>query len=475
VSAPPVAASRELKLPGRWSAAAILVDEAESLESLLDASRRLLCTFAPEVPRRLAIHLLLGSGPLHYAHVLRDEGAGTPRGVHGRHPAEFRAGCELIPFRGGFVEVRWRRERSPWDPELETFRCIAGRLGILNDKLRRFTRADGAEISAPAASTGAFRELLGEGRAMLDLRRSLLRAGRRNEDLLLLGESGTGKEIAAQGVHAASGRPGRFVAVNCCELTRELSGSALFGHVRGAFTGAQGERKGAFRAAEGGTLLLDEVNSLGLELQGQLLRALESRQIVPLGSDDPQSVDVRLIYASNASLADEVRRGSFRQDLFNRIHALVVRLPPLRERLEDLPLLVGHFLVRFSRRYGYPIPELEREAVQRLREHGWPGNVRELQQVLTRATLHCDASHTLVRLRDVERALGEGDTGRSGVSMAAPGTTFRAIMDDYERRLLTTVLDSSTWNLSAAARRLGMTRQSLTYRVRRLQLERGGQ
>jgi DNA-binding NtrC family response regulator len=473
VTAPPVASTRDVKLSGRWSAAAILVDEADSLDALLDAARRFLCTFAPEIPRRLAIHLLLGGGPLHYAHVLRDEGAGTPRGVHARLPGEFRAGCELIPFRGGFLEVRWRRERSAWDPDLETFRCIAGRLGILTDKLRRFTRAEGGDASA-LAPAGSFGELLGEGRAMAELRRGLLRASRRGEDLLLLGESGTGKEMAARGVHEASGRRGRFVAVNCCELTRELSGSALFGHVKGAFTGAQGDRKGAFRAAEGGTLLLDEVNSLGAELQGQLLRALENREIVPLGSDDPHPVDVRLVYASNASLADEVRRGTFRQDLFNRIHALVVRMPPLRERLEDLPLLVGHFLVRFSRRYAVPIPEMDADALQRLREHAWPGNVRELQQVLTRATLHCDTLNSRVRLRDIERALGEGDTGLAGVTLTATGTNFRAIMDDYERRLLTGILDSSTWNLSAAARQLGMTRQSLTYRVRRLQLERNG-
>lgn len=471
MSAPLTASARDVKLSGRWSAAAILVDEADSLESLLDASRRFLCTFAPEVPRRLAIHLLIGSGPLHYAHVLRDEGAGTPRGIHARHPAEFHGGCELIPFRGGFLEVLWRQERSAWDPELETFRCIAGRLGIMNDKLRRFTRVEVGDPVVQAATAGAFKEMLGESRAMAELRRGLHRASRRGEDLLLLGESGTGKEMAARAVHLASGRPGRFVAVNCCELTRELSGSALFGHVKGAYTGAQADRKGAFRAAEGGTLLLDEVNSLGAELQGQLLRVLESREIVPLGSDEPHPVDVRLVYAANGSLADGVRRGSFRQDLFNRIHALVVRLPPLRERLEDLPLLVGHFLVRFSLRYAVPIPEIESSAMQRLREHGWPGNVRELQQVLTRATLHCDGTNSHIRLRDVERALG-GDTGAAGVPLPVTGTTLRGLMDDYERRLLTSVLGASSWNLSAAARRLGMTRQSLTYRVRRLELER---
>jgi DNA-binding NtrC family response regulator len=471
VSAPPVASPRDTKLPGRWSAAAILLDEAESLEALLDAARRFLCTFAPEVPRRLALHLTLGEGPLHYAHVLRDEGSGLPKGVHARHPAEFRSGCELISFRGGFLEVRWLRERSSWDPDLETFRCIAGRLGILTDKLRRYTRVEwyNDSLSAPP---GAFRELLGESRPMAELRRGLLRASRRGEDVLLLGESGTGKEMAARGIHEASRRRGRFVAVNCCELTRELSGSALFGHVKGAFTGAQADRKGAFRAAEGGTLLLDEVNSLGMELQGQLLRALENREIVPLGSDDAHPVEVRLIYASNSSLADEVRRGSFRQDLFNRIHALVVRMPPLRERIEDLPLLVGHFLVRFARRYAVPIPEIEPAAMQRLREYAWPGNVRELQQVLTRATLHCDAIHCQVRIRDVERALGEADTGVAGATVAPAGSSFRGIMDEYERQLLTSVLEASTWNLSAAARQLGMTRQSLTYRVRRLHLER---
>jgi transcriptional regulator with GAF, ATPase, and Fis domain len=206
--------------------------------------------------------------------------------------------------------------------------------------------------------------------------------------VLVLGESGTGKELVARGIHAQSPRHNRpIIKVNCASIPRELFESEFFGHVKGAFTGALRDRAGRFQAADGGTLFLDEIGEISLELQAKLLRVLQEGQFEPVGDERTRTVDVRVIAATNRDLAREVASGRFRQDLFYRLSVFPITVPPLRERLEDIPQLAAHFAEHAAGRFGTPQPRLSLAALRRLQEYAWPGNLRELQNVIERAVI----------------------------------------------------------------------------------------
>ncbi len=292
-------------------------------------------------------------------------------------------------------------------------------------------------------------------------------ASRRAEPVLLVGETGTGKELAARGLHAAWKRKGPLVCLNGAGL-RDLAASRLFGHVKGAFTGADRDTPGAFVEADGGTLFLDEINSLPLEVQGQLLRVLETGQVVPLGRVRPRTVNVRVVCATNTPLAAEVEAGRFRDDLWYRLDVIAVHLPPLRERTDDIPLLVEEFLERQAERYSIPVLHPTPGAIALLLAHPWAGNVRELQNVLARASLHCDDEHVEIGAADMERAL------RPRSAAARPGgghAGYKVLMAEFEKRLLVKHLQAAGWNFSEAARRLNMSRQALQARAKRLGIE----
>lgn len=231
-----------------------------------------------------------------------------------------------------------------------------------------------------------FENIVGNSEAMGKVYRLIEKMAAISSNVLIVGETGTGKELVARAIHYNSERSDRsFVAVNCGALTESLLESELFGHVKGAFTGAIANHEGFFRKADKGTLFLDELSEVSHGLQVKLLRAIQEREVMPVGGREPLKFDVRLIAATNKNLEDEVRKGTFREDLFYRINVITIPLPPLRNRKEDVPLLVNHFLQKYAQRLGKPSMKISREAMQVLVNYDWPGNVRELENMIERA------------------------------------------------------------------------------------------
>jgi len=270
--------------------------------------------------------------------------------------------------------------------------------------------------------------------------------------VLIEGESGTGKELAARAIHARSGRPGGFVAIDCGAVSSELLESELFGHVKGAFTGAHQAREGLFSFARGGSLFLDEIGEMPLLLQAKLLRVLEERTVRPVGGNELVPVDVRIIAATNRTLAREAGAGRFRKDLFYRLNVVSLRLPPLRERREDVIVLARHFQERLSAELGLPAPEWDAWDLDQLRRYDWPGNVRELRNVIERS---------LLLGRRPGRCIGEPDEG------PAPAEGERDLsLAAVERAHILRVLEVAVGNKSEAARRLGVSRKTLERKLK---------
>jgi len=287
--------------------------------------------------------------------------------------------------------------------------------------------------------------------------------------VLIEGESGTGKELISRAIHDLSGRrDGPFVAVNCGALPRELLESELFGSARGAFTGAVRDREGLVTRADGGTLFLDELPSMDLELQSKLLRFLDSGELRRVGDGEARFADVRIVAASNVDLATEVAEGRFRQDLFFRLSTFPLRLPPLRDRREDIPVLAEHFLASESRRLGVEAPRLAASAVEALKRHAWPGNVRELQNLVTRLVLR--SAGRAVRAADLadlaDRGLGGGAAECAGGTPLWRQGTFQnlkaEVVGRFERNYLVSLLRDHAGNVSRAARAAGKHRRALT-------------
>ena len=236
-----------------------------------------------------------------------------------------------------------------------------------------------------------FENIVGNSEAMEKVYRLIEKVSGISSNVLIVGETGTGKELVARAIHYNSERSDRpFVAVNCGALTESLLESELFGHVKGAFTGAIANQEGFFRKADKGTLFLDEISEVSHGLQVKLLRAIQEREVIPVGGREPLRFDVRLIAATNRLLEDEVKKGTFREDLFYRINVITIPLPPLRDRKEDVPLLVNHFLQKYAQRLGKPSVKILREAMQALVNYDWPGNVRELENMIERAVALCE-------------------------------------------------------------------------------------
>ena len=303
------------------------------------------------------------------------------------------------------------------------------------------------------AEAHAFRAIVGESPA---LHATLERAARviphADATVLITGETGTGKELLARALHYGGPRAAApFVELNCAAIPAQLLESELFGHERGAFTDAKTAKPGLFEAADGGTLLLDEINRLAPELQSKLLRALEEKTTRRLGSTTSRAVDVRIVAATNADLAAEVRAGSFREDLFYRLNVISLHLPPLRERGDDVVLLAQAFLKKFTTQYGLAEPALDGDVRRTLLAHTWPGNVRELRNAIERALLLSPAG---------ELDLGELTPVAAPIA-AAGELPFPARLDDIVRAAARAMLETTEGNRSEAARRLGISRSRL--------------
>ena len=281
--------------------------------------------------------------------------------------------------------------------------------------------------------------------------------------VLICGESGTGKELIARAIHARSPRSEEpFVAVNCMALTETLLESELFGHEKGAFTGATGRRKGRFELADKGTLFLDEVGEISQALQVKLLRVLQERTFERVGGSIPIKVDVRIVAATNRDLARAVESGRFREDLFYRLNVVRLDLPPLRQRPDDLPLLVAHFLDKYAAEVGRPAPKMSRQALRAIYQHTWPGNVRELENALERAVIMAGDE---ILPSDLPLAMMPE---REDSGMGVPGgLTITEAVEELERRMIQKALGAAGGVQAHAAEALGITKSNLAYKMKK--------
>jgi two-component system, NtrC family, nitrogen regulation response regulator NtrX len=321
----------------------------------------------------------------------------------------------------------------------------------------------------------AAEELVGRSEPMQRVRELIDRIARTDARVLVTGESGTGKELAAAAIHGRSGRAaGPFVRVNCAAIPRDLVESELFGHEKGAFTGATERRRGRFELANRGTLLLDEVGDLGQEAQAKLLRVLEAGEIERVGGSEAIPVDVRILAATNRDLRRDVAEGRFREDLFFRLHVIPLHLPPLRERRDDIPLLTEHLLARSRSRGALPPPRLGAAAMEALARHPWPGNVRELANILERLTiLHAGMEVGLAEVRTVLAGTPAAEPTRLRFGyQEGDARSLTQRLDDYERALIDGALNASGGSVAEAARRLQTDRANLYRRMRRLEIDR---
>ncbi len=317
----------------------------------------------------------------------------------------------------------------------------------------------------------SFENLIGQGRAMRAIFEMIQKVAETDLSVLVRGESGTGKELVAQALHQRSARRARpFVAVNCAAISKELVESELFGHEKGAFTGADARRIGKFEAANGGTIFLDEIGDMAPETQAKVLRVLQERSFETVGGNRPVSVDVRVVAATHRDLEAEVKAGRFREDLYYRLKVVEVTLPPLRERLEDVPFLSQRFLDQVAERLGRERKPISAEAMGRLVTHSWRGNVRELRNAIERAAVL--AAGPEIEASDF--ALDGEPVIASTDPLVLPGVPFRDAkrhtVESFERAYLIKALREHGGNVSRTAEAIGMVRQSLQQKIRELEL-----
>ncbi|MGH9903434.1 MAG: sigma-54 interaction domain-containing protein, partial [Pyrinomonadaceae bacterium] len=347
--------------------------------------------------------------------------------------------------------------------------------------LRRENLSLKRRIEREGAQRGA---LIGASEAIRRVRALVEKVAETDATVLVRGESGTGKELVARELHERSSarRRGSFVAVNCAALPSELIESELFGHEKGAFTGAAARRRGKFEQADGGTLFLDEIGDMSANVQAKLLRALEERRIERLGGSESIPVDVRIVSATHRPLEQEIAAGNFRADLFYRLQVVTVEIAPLRERREDIPVLAENFARQAAERYNLPERQIGPSALRRLVEYRWPGNVRELRNTIERAVILAEGGELTARDLPLEQAAGEKGAATpapdaageaAGAQLSVPFTTdFREDRREFERRYISRCLDESGGNVTRTAALLGMHRQSLQHKLRELGLAR---
>lgn len=316
------------------------------------------------------------------------------------------------------------------------------------DKLKKAKEMLEEQISKP------FGEIIGRSQAIHDVFALINKVAKTDANVLILGENGTGKELIARAIHQRSLRKDNsFVSVDMGAITETLFESELFGHKKGAFTDAREDRPGRFELASGGTLFLDEIGNLSLALQSKLLSALQSRQVTRVGSNQPVPVDIRLICATNMPLHKMVQEGTFRQDLLYRINTVEIQVPPLSDRVEDIPLLAGHYLNYYAKKYHKPVNTIAPEAMDKLKRYAWPGNIRELQHAIERAVIMTDSSS----LQETDFLLSRS------LSSSTSATTLN--LDEVERAAIAKALQMHNGNISKAADELGLTRASLYRRM----------
>jgi two-component system nitrogen regulation response regulator NtrX len=323
---------------------------------------------------------------------------------------------------------------------------------------RQLERAN-AEMSAELSAEYA---MVGESVAMRALRKQIAVVAPTDGRVLISGESGAGKELVARAIHAQSRRAAApFIEINSAAIPEELIESELFGHVKGSFTGATAAKKGKFELADGATLFLDEVSDMSANVQAKVLRVLEEQRFEPVGSNTPINVDVRIIAATNKRLDEAIEKGTFRADLFFRLNVIPFEVPPLRERMEDVPLLIEHFNQRFANAYGRKPKEFDPEAIELMQRYSWPGNVRELRNTIERVVIMHEDSR--VSVRDLP-AFGDAEPPASSYRFPS----FKEASDAYHREFIQRKLDEAEGNISRAAELMGIDRSHLYRRMKAL-------
>ncbi len=342
----------------------------------------------------------------------------------------------------------------------------------------------GEEAEVHFSGREQFGELLGKSLAMREIFSLLERVAPSDATVLVEGESGTGKELVARALHENNPErsDGPFTVVDCSAIPPDLIESELFGHVEGAFTGASGTREGAFQAAEGGTLFLDELGELSPDLQPKLLRALENEEVKPVGANDTVDTDVRIVAATNRNLQHEVEEGNFREDLYYRFAVVKVSLPPLRERPEDIPLLVEHFLQDANEMAGREDVDVSYKTMEKLKRHRWPGNVRELKNFVERAVLLTQGDQIETRFLDVDEPTpSDPEVAQQSASSMADlaineNLPFKdaknRLIEEFERTYWSELLQRTGGNVSEAARVAGVHRKSVEYILKKHDISR---
>ena len=337
-----------------------------------------------------------------------------------------------------------------------------------------------AAIKLKKSETALVYKLIGNTSIIGATRKMISKLARSQAPVCIGGETGTGKELVARMIHEQGARSsGKFVPVNCGAIPTELMESELFGHVKGSFTGAVSDKEGLFQIAEGGTLFFDEVAELPLHMQVKLLRTIQEKSVRPVGGTSELPVDVRVLSATHQDLNTLVGEGKFRQDLFYRINVIEIHVPTLRDRSEDIPLLVEHILVQIASKTGKEITNLSREAISKLQSYSFPGNIRELENILERALALTEGDVIVPEDLHLKEVSGESEPGESEPGKSEHGRQEQAEpnsnslehqLDDVERKAILDVLEQTRWNRTAAAKKLGLSLRALRYRLEKFGL-----
>jgi DNA-binding NtrC family response regulator len=352
--------------------------------------------------------------------------------------------------------------QKPWDNE----KLLAD---VRNTIARRRVEEENVQLKRALKQRYNFEHIVGKSEAMLRIFDLVGQVAPSRSTVLLQGESGTGKELIAKAIHMNSTRKDRpFVPVNTGSMPTDLLESTLFGHVKGAFTSAIASKKGLFEVADRGTLFLDEIGTMSLETQAKILRVLQDKRFMHLGGVQEMQVDVRIIAATNVDLREQVRLGKFRDDLYYRLNVITIDLPPLRQRREDIPLLVEHFLRKFSAENEKTVRQVAPEAMRVLLDYAWPGNVRELENVIERAVVLAAGAVVGSDL------LPDHIVGRGAPLQALehrPDASLFDIMEDCERRIISDMLERCSWNQTEAAERFRIPLSTLNQKIKRMNIE----
>ena len=353
---------------------------------------------------------------------------------------------------------------KPWDNEKLL-------LDIRNGIQQRKLQYENRELKRALKQQSGFANMVGKSEQMLKVFDLVTQVAQSRSTVLIQGESGTGKELVAKAIHANSGRSKKaFVTVNSGSLPADLLESTLFGHLKGAFTSAVASKKGLFEVADQGSIFFDEIGSVGLETQAKLLRVIQEKEFMRLGGVDTIKVDARIIAATNVDLKALVEQGTFREDLFYRLNVISVQLPPLRERKEDIPLLVNHFLRKFSQENNKTVGPVSPEIMRLLVQYDWPGNVRELENVIERAVV-LSTSDDLSRDLISHEVKPSSPIHKTNGTPAMDGKPLAEILDSFERDVILQMLESVNWSQTEAAERFGLPLSTLNSKVKRLGID----